>query len=110
MKNRKLKNIVNELNDGSLIDEILKPDQIALLGRLDYEEMLEALDNNDDAQTLYFKVAQYLAGEQKNGEYPSYYALMEHSTSYKNENWVTPAQWAADWNEWVTKQQEEELA
>jgi hypothetical protein len=106
MKNKQLKAIVEHLYDGSLIDEILNADQIALLGRLDYEEMHEALGNRDDAQTLYFKVAQHLAGEQKNGEFPCYYAIMGHSTSYKNENWVTAAQWAADWNEWVTKQEE----
>ena len=108
--NTKLKKIAEQLHDGDVIDGILNDDQIALLGKLTWEEIKQQVQDTDDAQKIFCSVAQHLAGEQPDGELPTLQALLGHSTSYTNEDWVTAEEWAADWNEWVKRQQEEALA
>jgi hypothetical protein len=92
MKNKKLKAIVEQLHDGACIDEMLNADQIALLGRLEYDEMYEAIDNHEDAQKLFWVVAQNLAGEQEDGYFPPIDAI------YSKTDQQTPQACADEWN------------
>ena len=62
MKNKKLKELADNLQDGGVITDYLEHDAIALLGRLSYEEIKESLGNHDDAQDVFWATAQYLAG------------------------------------------------
>ena len=92
MKNKKLKAIVDQLHDGDAIGEILDYDPIALLGRLDYEEMYEALGSHEDAQKLFWATAQHLAGEQEDGYFPPIDAI------YSKTDQQTPQECADEWN------------
>lgn len=93
--NEKLKALADNLEDGGVITDYLEHDAIALLGRLSYDEIKEAVGNHDDAQKLFWSTAQYLAGN------PDYYELQCYADG------VTPQDCASDY---LRQTQKEEVA
>jgi len=91
--NHKLKELADNLSDGGVITDYLQDDAIALLGRLSYEEILEAVGNHDDAQKVFWAAAQFLAGN------PDYYELISIADG------VTPQDCAIDYNRIISKQE-----
>lgn len=83
--NTKLKKLAEDLQDGGVITDYLEHDAIALLGRLSYDEIKEAVGNHDDAQAIFWVAAQYLAGN------PDYYELQSYTDG------VTPQDCANDY-------------
>lgn len=91
--NHKLKELADNLSDGGVITDYLQDDSIALLGRLSYEEILEAVGNHDNAQNVFWAAAQFLAGNPN-----------KHELSWLSDG-VTPLDCAIDYNRIITKQE-----